>query len=257
VSVQFFTAAAVGQELASDKRTGTDSPQPSTTTTIAALAAVEALVNRNHVPDLVGDHTTPIFDDKFDWAENGRVWKAISRLVENENAEVAWTELVAHLDDEHYCITLKNIEGFTCNWTVGDICQDIVGGTLAAAYYRHMRPLKAIVWIRFALPDVATDKKKLKAWCREQSKRKLYELQADMCEWAETELKQRPRELRGVSSETIRDWIRAIAAERESLRGQKQAVFYGGFRGESQHPYTREMAERIQKELQEAKKSEK
>jgi hypothetical protein len=143
-------------------------------------------------------------------------------------------------------VTLKDFEGLSYNWSVGNICHEIVGRTLAAAYYQHLKPLKVIVEIRLGLPDVARTKK-LKSWCQEQSKKELFELQMDMCEWAVTELKQHPDELRGVSSEMVRAWTGAIEAERESLRVKKRAVPYGGFRGESQRPYTREMAEKNKK----------
>ncbi len=104
-------------------------------------AMVEALANRNAEPKL--DHKfRPHFGPKYDWSEKGRVWNTVNALI--GNAEAAWPELVAHLDDDRYCLTVKTIDAFVYNWSVGEMCREIVGRNLAEAYFRSI-PLYELV----------------------------------------------------------------------------------------------------------------
>jgi hypothetical protein len=237
----------LGQQPASSERHESRIVKPSEKASVDVRALVEALANRNPVPNLVGkDHPKPIFEKKVDWLEDDRVWMAIPVLV--RNAEDAWPEMVKHIDDQRYCITLETTEsGITYNWTVGDMCRYIVAGNLAAAYHRNLRPLTEQARARLGWPKVARDRKKLKAWCEERSKKQLYELQIDSCQWAITELRALDGYTR-VSRIRARAWIAAIEAEIESLQESKQAVAFGGFGAEEFTPYFREKAERIRAE---------
>ena len=209
-----------------------------------ARAAVEALANRNPAPNLTGpDNSRPIFAEKFDWSEDKRVWDAVPALV--RHAEEAWPVLVKHLDDDRYCIALETAEsGFTCNWTVGDMCREVVARNLAEAYYQNLRPLTQLVAARMSRPEIARDKKKLKAWCEEQSKKKLYDLQIEMCHWAMGELS-KPETPPSASPLRLRAWIATIEADIESLQEQQHAFRFRGFGEEEYTPYSAEKAAKL------------
>jgi len=241
VGTHCFTPPHMGQERALAQKLESQFMEPSEKESLDARAMVEALANHNQAPKLVGEGHDPIFGTKFDWPENDRVWKAISLLV--EHAEDAWPELVRHLDDERYCITLKAWSGFTYNWTVGEMCREIIGRNLAEAYYQDLRPLTMDVHAKLAGPAVARDIKKLKLWCEERSKKKLYQLQMETCEWAIAQLR-KPDEFPRVSRLRLRAWIATIEADMESLDQTKAAVSFDGFGPEEEVPYSREKADK-------------
>jgi hypothetical protein len=203
---------------------------------------VEALVNNNHPPKIEnGGHRLPEFNKNFDWPEYSRVWKAIPIVV--NHAEGCWPELVSHLDDERYCMTIKSMSSHPHNFSVGDMCRDIIARNLSEAYYQNLKPELEIIYARFRRPEIADDKKKLKAWCEERSKKKLYELQIEMCQWAIKELNK--HNISRVTYQSESDWITAIESEIESLRKSKQAVPFRGFGVEEYMRYNSDKPEEI------------
>ena len=242
-----YTVPVLGQQPPSGGNPNSRVANPSPEAKADARSLVEALVNRNPAPHLVGpEHCQPIFDKTFDWAENQRVWDAVPVLI--RRAESAWPELVRHLDDDRYCMTLESWSGFTYNWTVGKMCHEIVSRNMAEAYYRNIRPLTKIVHLRLSRPEVANNTTMLKSWCQKRSAKRLYELQIESCQWAITELKA------GVLDDQLpqlpqREWIAAIEAEIESLQASKKAVPFKGFGGEEQIPYSRQKAEKSREEF--------
>ena len=125
--------------------------------------------------------------DKFDLEESKRINTAVAQVI--RRSEELWPELVKHLSDDRYSKTVGIDAGYPRNWSVGDICQDIIGTTLSAAYYRHLQPGTKQSYHRFHIPDIAKDKLKLREWCVARKDRKLFELQIEVCEWAITEIK--------------------------------------------------------------------
>lgn len=219
---------------------------------IDARALVEALANRNPSPKLVGSRHQPIFDPKFDWKEDERVWDASKLLI--RHAEAAWPELVRHLGDERYCITLKWWSGHTYTWTVGRMCAHIISENLSAGYYRTlMGPAGARnvyarnVHSRMSQPEITDDSETLKEWCQKRNKKELYELQIELCEWAIQELK-KPDDRPLGSPLRVRAWIATIEADIEALRQSEMAVRYGGFTGEEAFPYSKEWADEFREE---------
>lgn len=219
---------------------------------IDARALVEALVNRNPSPKLVGSRHQPIFDPKFDWKEDERVWEATKSLI--RHAEAAWPELVRHLDDERYCITLKWWSGHTYTWTVGRMCAHIIFKNLSEGYYQTlMGPAAARnvyarnVHSRMSRPEITDDSETLKEWCEKRSTKELYELQIEVCEWAIQELK-KPDDRPLGSPLRVRAWIATIEADIEALRQSQMAVRYGGFKGEEVSTYSKEWADEFREE---------
>jgi hypothetical protein len=147
-----------------------------------------------------------------------------------KHAEQCWRELLKHLDDKRYCITLETMSGAIQNFTVGDICQIIIARTLSEAYYQKLAPETVQVYARLRTPQFGDDKKKLQAWCEEHSKRKLYELQVEMCRWAIAELQR--HDIPDVSTSDVKEWTTAIEAQIKSLNETKRAVPFAGFGSE-------------------------
>jgi hypothetical protein len=88
---------------------------------------------------------------------------------------------VQHLGDDRYCKTVGIDARYPRNWSVGTVCQHILGETLSEPFYRHVGGSKED-YHRFRLPAIAKDKKKLREWCLARRDRQLFELQVEMCE---------------------------------------------------------------------------
>jgi hypothetical protein len=146
--------------------------------------------------------------------------------------------LVKHLDDTRYCITAEYLDRGTHNWEVGDVCDEIVGRWLAAAYYRNVTESE-LVYARLRKPDMLRDRKKGKLWCEERSEKPLWQLQVETCEWMLPEI----AELKPVPALIRRAWVAGIVAEMKSLRDSKRAVPFDGFGPEEFVPYNKIRAE--------------
>lgn len=236
---RFSACAAAGVALAAvvlaaARQAG--SAEPAGGGKIDAPALVEALANRNPQPTL--DHSFyPRLGPRYDWSENGRIWKAVMALI--DHAEEAWPALVAHLGDDRYCLTVETLDEFVYNWSVSDMCREIIGSNLSQAYFRAI-PLYKLVYFRLRRPAIARDKQKLKAWCEARRERALYELQIEVCELVQPEMAAVQNDLRLAAAERQR-WHDAIAAAVESLRRSKTAVRWTGFGYEELRPYRKSL----------------
>jgi hypothetical protein len=205
-------------------------------------ARIESLVNHNSPPKLVADQgdRIPIFDAKYDWVEYSRVWNAVRELA--PHADTLWPELVKHLDDNRYCLTVFTFTESTYNWTIGDVCRELIGATLAKPYDRNLSPSSLRIYAAMSRPEIARDAKKLKAWCEERENKRLYEMQIEVCDWA-IEVLKLPEFLPSVSKSRREGWIDAIGADAKSLATSKQAVLSAWFRAEEYEPYNSKRAE--------------
>jgi hypothetical protein len=147
---------------------------------------------------------------KLDAKEATRVDQVLKQVI--QQSEELWAELAEHLDDEQYCKTVGIDAGYPRNWSVGDVCQHIIGQTLSEPFYRHLGGTKEN-YHHFRIPAFAKDKAKLREWCLARKDRKLYELQIEACQWAIDELE---------SPDS--DSVAAIKKEIETLRNTKLAV---------------------------------
>jgi hypothetical protein len=155
---------------------------------IDASELVNSLASKNTPPTIVGFYTVK-FEAcaKFEWPEQGRVWRVVKKLI--GNVEDAWPVLVEHLDDERYSVTV-DFEGFDerYNWTVGDVCRQLVSRTLSEAYYQELKPRSLNLYRKMRYPGFGINRQELKKWCTARSDRSLYELQVETCGWAAGEL---------------------------------------------------------------------
>ena len=194
-------------------------------------ALVEAFVNRNPPPRLVKwQGLYPVFPTDFDWPEDGRVHRSLRTLI--EHAEAAWPEMVRHLDDARYCATVD--EALSCeyamNWTVGDVCREIIAGSLTRCYLTRLGPLDKMTFVRLENRPITADAKKLRAWCEARSALPLYEIQIGACRavLAEVEGGGWPP----AAAERRRQRAAEIEAVIQSLRASRTAYHFAGF-GES------------------------
>lgn len=183
---------------------------------------VEALVNHNPPPQIVDDgDARAVFPENYNWNEQGRVPKVIESLM--EHAEEAWPELVNALNDKRYSVTFR-IHDCPSNWSVGNVCAEIISDYLAQGYYFHdvHDAAEGRRWDIIMMNPVA--RKDLKMWCQERKDKKLYELQIETCEWAITKIPEFfPRasdNSRQKATEAIRAVIKSLNATKKPLRPQ-------------------------------------
>lgn len=230
-------------------------------TVVDAMGLIDALVNHNPAPIMTNpplrfppteDEGLPLFDKKYDWSEYDRANKAVDSLV--AHAEEAWPELLKHFDDKRYCMTYKGDYGQ--NYSVGDMCEQIVHDYLVEGYSRHLpvlfRAVSNAEGAHAALQgsrvwwEAGTTRK---VWCEKRKGKPLYELQIEMCEWAIA----RVAKLKDVSDEERGPFVKAVRAEITRLRQSKKAARFRGFsRNENFALYNREIAERIRKDRPQA-----
>jgi hypothetical protein len=238
----------VGQTVPNKETTESQNMNNTSTSKIKdeLRALVEALANKNQPPKhMDNERHTPIFDKDFDWIENQRVWNAIKTLIERE--EDAWPEIVSHLDDERYCITITSESGYHYSFSVGDMCRDIIGRNLSRAYLQRMKPFFEITYARYQWPEIARDKKALKSWCAQRSKNNLYELQIEMCEWVLNELKTTDDLPPHITNNYLSIWVADIATEIKTLKEKKTAAPFRGYGLEEYVPFDKKRAEDIRK----------
>jgi hypothetical protein len=213
-----------------NKKPRTTSEKKPTETVVDARKLFDALENHNRPPVLHGSRPDefPVFDKAYDWSEQKRVASAIQRIV--DHAEELWPELVQHLDDKRYCIAFELAET-PCICSVGRVCGFIISDHLSLPYYQHLPQDSELIFHWLHVPQVARrGEKALKAWCIERSKKKLYELQIEVCEWAMQripELETVPANDRDYSVKQVRKSAAAIQAQIESLRKSQKAMKAG------------------------------
>jgi hypothetical protein len=123
--------------------------------------------------------------DVYDADESKRINAEVTATIRNN--EKLWLDLVSHLDDKRHTGIVGIDAGYPRNWTVSDVCQNILGESLSAPFYKHF-PGTKMNYHRFRMPSFANDKQKLSGWCLSRKDEKLYQLQIAACEWALKEL---------------------------------------------------------------------
>jgi hypothetical protein len=210
---------------------------------------VEALANNNPTPVTIGHRHKPLFDENFDWNENSRARNSIPVLI--LNVELAWPQLVSHLGDERYCTTYKSFSGSSYNRTVGDICREIVLRNLSNAYFETVHFTPKEVFLNMQTASFLRDPKILQRWCADRHERKLYELQIEMCEWAQKALAEQ-EEFAQVDADVRSRWSDAISDVARRLHEAKAAILWRGFGPEEIAGYTQLDAEAIRRDWKES-----
>jgi hypothetical protein len=189
-------------------------------------AVVESLASKNKPPVIAGPAIYPPPDPTvstdYDWSEQDRAWKVARELA--ANAEAAWPVLVEHFDDRRYVLTVKyTVSGVVYqNWTVGDICRQIVLSNIKVAFSSEIEwGTKAFA--HHMSVDGFTGGVELKRWCEERRGKPLFELQAEACRWAAGELTAGEAR-RYTSAEAANRSVAQITAREKKLLDSKTAV---------------------------------
>lgn len=189
---------------------------------------VDPLVSNNKAPSLPGVRSTPSFGERYDWAEQERVWRIVSTTF--KSAADNWDEIVAGMARPEYCVTVRTFNGSKYNWTVGDVCHKIASRTLSQAYYGTLKPKNRELYAIFREPAFASDATMLKDWLDERPRKPLAELQADACDWAIAEFTKRAKEDNESWSSKDRDrWIMEIKKIAAKLRTDGTPIRSDGF----------------------------
>lgn len=99
---------------------------------------IDAMASHNPPPRLVavGDATVPLFEPAFDWQEQQRVRTAIDRVMRIKSDD-SWWQLREKLHDDRYVLTATR-GGVTKNFTVGELCSDLVDARLCLGFTSHL-----------------------------------------------------------------------------------------------------------------------
>ena len=92
--------------------------------------------------------------------------------------------MVEHLDDKRYCLTVRFTDSFDAsNYSIGDVCRTVILDCLTAGYYRHIGEHWGAIPHEIRWPVGMHGRGGLKAWCIARGKKRLYEIQIEVCEW--------------------------------------------------------------------------
>jgi hypothetical protein len=135
---------------------------------------IDALANDNSEPEVRRNSWIALFPEGYDWEEEKRARTAFITLARDEREET-WEELVQHVDDRRYAVTMANNGGYPMNYTVGGLCRKIAYHRLCAAFEDEL-PVNSLgipVHPRLRLGDNLAD------WRAERPTERLYELQIE------------------------------------------------------------------------------
>jgi len=222
---QIFAADPPKTSEAGESAGTTDKGQFSAKAAVAfdPKTAVAALESRNRPPKKLGfGSDAPDFSNGFDFADQDRVHDAIAALY--DHVEEAWPEMVNHLADKRYSITLARLGDDPHNYTVGAVCFAILSDFLTCPYFDELpKGARARTDLRFLARFLTPDE--LKKWCEERSTKPLYELQIEMCKseidtlpkfgWTATEKEQQD------SAAAINRQIKSLSEAKKAMRPSK------------------------------------
>jgi hypothetical protein len=141
---------------------------------------IDAAASRNRPPRLAtaGGAAFPLFDKDYDWAEQRRVRLALEALMRTKSDEL-WWRLRDNVGDRRYVLTASR-NGAVKNFTLGELCSDIVDLRLCLAFTSHLPSVPG------RLPPVFRPEREF--WLREaewsRRRERLYAMQAALCEAA-------------------------------------------------------------------------
>lgn len=174
---------------------------------------VHSLRNANMQPRIFGGWNVQ-FDSEFDFAEQRRIDKVIRTLM--IYTEEAWPELVGNLENDKYSYTF-GFGGATKNYSVGQVCEQIIRNALSASYDDSV---EVLVGTEVTTNDLHDPKrrapKELQEWLKSREKKRLFELQIETID----ELSSRFTLLK-VDEEVKKDFLESISESRAKLKKLK------------------------------------
>jgi hypothetical protein len=141
---------------------------------------IDAMASHNKPPRLVaaGGSTVPLFGDDYNWAEQHRVRAAIDAAMRTKSDDL-WWRMRSSEHDDRYVLTASR-GGVTRNFTVGDLCGDIVDLRLCLGFTSHLPSVPGRMPAAFQ-PEEEFRRHEAD-WSRER--KPLYAMQAALCDRA-------------------------------------------------------------------------
>jgi hypothetical protein len=176
------------------------------------------------------------FPSNFDWQDYERIETEIRRLLRDVPSTLP--QLTEALDDKHYCTTIRGPSGAARNYTVGDVCQEILCHAITEAYYKHLKPESKMLLAKMRRPSFMRSKTEFKRWLDDRQNKNLWELQAEIAELSLAMLSDSSI-TNEIEPEILEKWKVAIGQQIASLRDKKVTVESRWLEGDSFHFYTR------------------
>lgn len=148
------------------------------------LERINSLATTNPEPELVNlrpgsTQVEPLFSQEFDWGEYKRVVSVFYSLGLYGGSDL-WEELIKHLDDKRYALTMGFNGSKAHNYTVGQLCSLIASPRIFfPERWRSNSDSRG-------RPDIRLDLgiEDLADWRKERKEKPLYALQIEVCERA-------------------------------------------------------------------------
>lgn len=148
---------------------------------------IDSLATTNAKPELVdlkrglppSERIVPLFQEDYDWAEYSRVVGVFYSLGRYGGADL-WEELIKHLDDDRYALTMSLDFSAPRNYTVGQLCYAVASPRVLFPERQRSNPDSR------GRPDIRLDLgiNDLAKWRKDREKKPLYALQIEVCERA-------------------------------------------------------------------------
>jgi len=187
---------------------------------------IDAMANRNPAPALVKDGNTilPLFPRDYDWDEQSRVRKAFVAVARNDDPKL-WERLVEHFDDHRYALTMCDDGSDAENYSIGHLCRIVAEFRLFFALRQKSNAESA------GRPDIYLDVdiKDTAKWRKQNSGKKLYELQIIVCENAIKSLREARDIPRGSKPRIRKELESHISRLKETKKPLSFRVALGGF----------------------------
>jgi hypothetical protein len=213
-----------------------------------AAKIVDAIVNRNKPPKLVewqGEITNQaaLFPKDYDWKEDSRARRAISRL-EKDQTEAVWEEMVKRTGDRRYAETVTSAKSGDADIKeVGVICYQLASSRLVGVFWQHLPEVEGKDGLVNLPLDVGIGH--LPRWRRQRATKVLYELQIEVCQKAIEAL----AKVKRVPQAEKNKACKKIEAEIVKLKKTKRPVHAlgGGPSYDVRGVYNAELAERVRR----------
>jgi hypothetical protein len=147
---------------------------------VSICKLIDDMASRNKPPRLVaaGGGTVPLFGDDYDWSEQRRVRTAIEAAMRTKSDDL-WWRMRAKGHDDRYVLTATR-DGVARNFTVGELCGDIVDLRLCLGFTSHLPSVPGRLPASFR-PEEEFQQHEAD-WSRER--KPLYAMQAALCDRA-------------------------------------------------------------------------
>jgi hypothetical protein len=151
----------------------------------SAKNLVALLASKNLPPHIADRSSRPAFATEFSWSEQSRVQAVAEKLF--GDIDNCWPAIVDGVDDSRYAVTMW-VDGYSYNYTVGDLCMIILRDSLTAVFWdvippdgRIVNEMKRLRMIDGESPD--------RRWFAKKRDAHFHELQIQSAHWAKSQIR--------------------------------------------------------------------